>query len=69
MEIVGEMETKLGAVPYLSAKEEDNLKQYLVEAYHFGYRKMRGRVKSIAKNVAIVKEILCSSRVSDGWWR
>ena len=61
--------TKPGPVPYLSAKEEDNLKQYLVEACHIGYGKMRSRAKGIVENVAIVKGILCSPRVSNGWWR
>ena len=47
-------------VPYLSAKEDDNLKRYLVEACHMRYGKTRSQVKGVVEKVAIEKGILRS---------
>ena len=59
--------TKPGPVPYLSAKEEEELEEYIVEACILGYGKTRRQIKVIAEKVAVEKNLLRKVRITDGW--
>lgn len=61
--------TNPGPKPYLSSKEEEELRDYLVLANKMGYGKTRCQVKAIAGRVAVDKGVLRGARISDGWWR
>lgn len=54
---------------YLSAKEECDLADHLIQSAKIGYEKTRKKVKSIVEKVAREKELFHLSKgVSDGWW-
>ena len=58
---------KPGPVPYLSPEEEDEVVDYVLDACAIGYGKTRRQLKCIVENVAIEKDILRGSHVTDGW--
>jgi hypothetical protein len=58
-----------GPQRYLNCQEESELGTYLKHCARVGYGKTRRDVLNIVQNATSEKGVLCSSQVSQGWWR
>ena len=60
---------KSGPRACMSKEEEDELEAYLIKCAKLGYGKTRWQVKGIVEKVAVSKGLLCTDRISNGWWK